>query len=233
MPKRVIVFDVNETLLDLRALRPQFERVFGDGDALYRWFGQVLQSTLLSVVTGPYSDFSKVGRSALEMVAARNGVALSEADARAILGGMRTLPPHPDVVPAMQRLKGAGFRLAALTNSPPALADAQLTNSGVAPHLDRILSVDAVHRLKPAAEVYRHAADSFGVAPVEMRMVAAHSWDVAGAMRAGCKAAFVARPGMVLDPLFEPPDIVGSDLEAVAERIITIDTRSAAPAALH
>ena len=233
MPKRVIVFDVNETLLDLRALRPQFERVFGDGDALYRWFGQVLQSTLLSVVTGPYSDFSKVGRSALEMVAARNGVALSEADARAILGGMRTLPPHPDVLPAMQRLKGAGFRLAALTNSPPALADAQLTNSGVAPHLDRILSVDAVHRLKPAAEVYRHAADSFGVAPVEMRMVAAHSWDVAGAMRAGCKAAFVARPGMVLDPLFEPPDIVGSDLEAVAERIITIDTRSAAPAALH
>lgn len=233
MPKRVIVFDVNETLLDLRALRPQFERVFGDGDALYRWFGQVLQSTLLSVVTGPYSDFSKVGRSALEMVAARNGVALSEADARAILGGMRTLPPHPDVLPAMQRLKDAGFRLAALTNSPPALADAQLTNSGVAPHLDRILSVDAVHRLKPAAEVYRHAADSFGVAPVEMRMVAAHSWDVAGAMRAGCKAAFVARPGMVLDPLFEPPDIVGSDLEAVAERIITIDTRSAAPAALH
>jgi len=233
VPKRVIVFDVNETLLDLRALRPQFERVFGDGDALYRWFGQVLQSTLLSVVTGPYSDFSKVGRSALEMVAARNGVALSEADARAILGGMRTLPPHPDVLPAMQRLKDAGFRLAALTNSPPALADAQLTNSGVAPHLDRILSVDAVHRLKPAAEVYRHAADSFGVAPVEMRMVAAHSWDVAGAMRAGCKAAFVARPGMVLDPLFEPPDIVGSDLEAVAERIITIDTRSAAPAALH
>jgi 2-haloacid dehalogenase len=214
-------------------LRPQFERVFGDGDVLYRWFGQVLQSTLLSVVTGPYSDFGKVGRAALEMVAARDGVGLAEADARALLGGMRTLPPHPDVLPAIQRLKHAGFRLAALTNSPPALADAQLTNSGIAPLLDKILSVDAVHRLKPAAEVYRHAADSFGVPPVEVRMVAAHSWDVAGAMRAGCKAAFIARPGMVLDPLFEPPDIVGPDLGTVAERIIAVDSRSAAPLALQ
>ena len=232
MPKRVIVFDVNETLLDLRALKPQFERVFGDGEVLYQWFGQVLQSALLTAVTGPYADFGKVGRSALEMVAAREGVALTDADARAILGGMRTLPPHTDALPAIQRLKHAGFRLAALTNSPLALAEAQLTNSGIAPHLDRILSVDAVHRLKPAAEVYRHAADSLGVAPVEVRLVAAHSWDVAGAMRAGCKAAFVARPGMVLDPLFEPPDIVGPDLGAVAERIIAVDARSPSPLAL-
>ena len=85
--------------------------------------------------------------------------------------------------------------------------------------------------LKPAAEVYRHAADSFGVAPVEVRLVAAHSWDVAGAMRAGCKAAFVARPGMVLDPLFEPPDIVGPDLGAVSERIVAVDARNASPLA--
>jgi 2-haloacid dehalogenase len=223
MRKRVIVFDVNETLLDLRALQPQFERVFGDGEVLYPWFGQVLQSALLTVVTGPYSDFGKVGRAALEMVAARRGVVLSDADARAILGGMRTLPPHPDVLPAIQRLKAAEFRLAALTNSPPAVAEAQLTNSGIAPHLDKMLSVDAVHRLKPAAEVYRHAADSFGVAPADVRLVAAHSWDVAGAMRAGCRAAFIARPGMVLDPLFDPPDIVGPDLGVVAQRIIAVD----------
>jgi 2-haloacid dehalogenase len=181
-------------------------------------------------VAGPYSDFSKVGRAALAMVAARHDLELTDADAHAVLAGMRTLPPHPDAVPALRRLKEEGFRLAALTNSPPAIAEAQLTNSGVAPLLDRILSVDTVRRLKPAAEVYRHAADSFGVAPADLRMVAAHSWDVAGAMRAGCRAAFVARPGMVLDPLFEPPDIVGPDLGVVAERIVAADIRSASPA---
>jgi 2-haloacid dehalogenase len=225
MRKRVIVFDVNESLLELAALKPQFQRVFGDGEVVFPWFGQVLQSALLTVVTGPYSDFAKVGRAALEMVAARRGVTLSDADARAILAGMRTLPPHADVLPALRKLKEAGFRLATLTNSPPAVADAQLTNSGIAPYLDKMLSVDTVRRLKPAAEVYRHAADSFGVPPAEIRLVAAHSWDVAGAVRAGCKAAFIARPGMVLDPLFEPPDIVGPDLGVVAERIIAVDVQ--------
>ncbi len=223
MHKRIIVFDVNESLLDLRALVPQFERVFGDGNVLFQWFGQVLQSALLTVVTGPYADFGKVGRAALDMVAARRGVTLTDADRQAILGGMRTLPPHPDVLPAIKRLKEAGFRLASLTNSPPAVAEAQLTNSGIAPYLDKIISVDAVRRLKPAAEVYRHAADTFGVGAGDIRLVAAHSWDVAGAMRAGCQAAFIARPGMVLDPLFDPPDIVGPDLGAVAERIIAVD----------
>jgi 2-haloacid dehalogenase len=223
MRKRIIVFDVNESLLDLRALMPQFERVFGDGNVLFQWFGQVLQSALLTVVTGPYADFGKVGRAALEMVAARRGVTLTDADRQAIVGGMRSLPPHPDVLPAIRRLKEAEFRLASLTNSPPAVAEAQLKNSGIAPYLDQIISVDAVRRLKPAAEVYRHAADRFGVGVGDLRLVAAHSWDVAGAMRAGCQAAFIARPGMVLDPLFDPPDIVGPDLGAVAERIIAVD----------
>jgi 2-haloacid dehalogenase len=51
-------------------------------------------------------------------------------------------------------------------------------------------------------------------------MVAAHDWDIAGAMRAGCAGAFIARPGMVLGPLQEPPDIIGPDLSAVAAQIL-------------
>ena len=62
-----------------------------------------------------------------------------------------------------------------------------------------------------------------GVEPEQTRLIAAHGWDVAGAMRAGCAAAFIARPGMVLEPLFEPPDIVAPDLLQVAERIIAVD----------
>jgi 2-haloacid dehalogenase len=56
-----------------------------------------------------------------------------------------------------------------------------------------------------------------------VRLVAAHSWDIAGALAAGCQAAFVARPGMVLSPLGGPPGIIGPDLAAVAEQIISID----------
>ncbi len=221
--KKVLLFDVNESLLDLRALLPQFERLFGDGQVLYQWFGQVLQSAMLTVITDAYSDFGKVARSALDMVAARRGVALNADERSAIVGGMRTLPPHPDVLPALEKLQAAGFRLATLTNSPPAVANAQLENAGLTAFLEKIISVDEVQSLKPAAKVYQHAARAMGVAPEQTRLIAAHGWDVAGAMRAGCAAAFIARPGMVLDPLFEQPDIVAPDLLQVAERIIAVD----------
>ncbi len=55
--------------------------------------------------------------------------------------------------------------------------------------------------------------------------MAAHAWDVAGALRVGAAAAFVARPGMVLDPLAPVPDIVGSNLAEVAELIIEAEQR--------
>jgi hypothetical protein len=62
---RVCVFDVNETLLDLGALDPHFERVFGDAGVRRAWFLQLLQSALVATVTGGYSDFGQVGAAAL------------------------------------------------------------------------------------------------------------------------------------------------------------------------
>ena len=221
--KKVLVFDVNETLLDLRALAPHFARLFGSGEVLHLWFGQVIQSALLTVVTGQYADFGKVGRAALDMIAARCGLKISDDARNAIVGDMRRLPPHPDVKPAFDKLKAAGYRLATLTNSPAAVAQAQLDFAGLTPYLEKIMSVDSVQSLKPAAKVYQFAAQTLGIAPADIRLIAAHSWDVAGAMSAGCAAAFVARPGMVLDPLFSAPDIVEKDLLAVAGRIIAAD----------
>jgi 2-haloacid dehalogenase len=221
--QRTIVFDVNETLLDLKALDPHFERVFGSAGVRRDWFKQVLQSALLTNILDIYSDFGAVGAAALEMTAAVHDVRLTEDDRKAILGTMRELPPYPEVPESLGRLRDAGLRLAALTNSTKAVAEVQLEHAGLASHFERILSADAVRRLKPHAEVYRMAARECGVEPGAIRLVAAHSWDVAGAIRAGCAAAFVARPGMTLDPLFEPPDIVGPDLAAVTERILAIE----------
>ena len=220
---RVCVFDVNETLLDLGALDPHFERVFGDAGVRRSWFLQVLQSALVATVTGVYSDFGAVGAAALDMTAEREGVKISDEDRRAILGGMRELPPHPEVPEALDRLRDAGLRLAALTNNTAEVAEAQLGNAGLSDRFEKILSADTVRRLKPAPEPYRAAAEALGVETAQVRLVAAHAWDVAGAMRAGCAAAFVARPGMVLDPLAEPPDVVGTDLSGVAASIIAAE----------
>ncbi len=183
---RVIVFDAIETLLDLSALDPQFERAFGDRRVRQEWFMQMLQTGLVTTVLGTYKDFGQVGRAALEMTAERHGVTLSEEERKQILGSVRRLPPHPDVREALEQMRRAGLRLATLTNSTASVAQEQLKHAGLTEYFEQILSADAARRLKPGPEVYQTAAASLGVPTNQMRLVAAHAWDVAGALHAGC-----------------------------------------------
>jgi len=220
---RTIVFDVNETLLDLRAMRPRFEDALGSTDLLAPWFGQLLRHSLVATLTDSYQPFDVLGIDALRLVAAKAGIDLSEAAAAGVVDGMRHLPPHPDVRPAIEDLRSHGFRVATLTNSPPHLLADQLTNAGIGELFDATLSVDAVRKFKPHPETYQSGAQRLGVHIHEMRLVAAHDWDVTGAIRPGAAAAFVARPGMVLSDASETPDIVADDLEAVAAQIIAND----------
>lgn len=220
---RVLAFDVNETLLDLSALDPHFEAAFGDVGARGQWFAQMLQLSFVGGLTGHYVDFSRAQRAALEMLARRTGRELDPELADEIAGTMRRLPPHPEVAGALSRLGEAGFRLAALTNSTSEVAHDQLANSGLADHFAAALSADEVRALKPAAAPYRLVAERLDTRIEDVRLIAAHSWDVAGALAAGCSAAFVARPGMVLSPLGPQPDVIGVDLDEVAAGILAAE----------
>lgn len=223
---RVLVFDVNETLLDLRALEPHFARLFGDKAVMLEWFNQVILFSEAVTLAGNYKNFGEVARAALEMMAAAHGKELSADTAQQIIGGIRNLPPHPEVPESLARLQAAGFQMVALTNSPPAVAEAQITNANLKPFFGRIFSVDSVQRFKPAPEPYRMVARELDVETSQLRMIAAHAWDVGGAMQAGCSAAFVARPGKALFPAFPKPDIIGHDLRAVAEAILVAESAS-------
>jgi 2-haloacid dehalogenase len=219
--KRVCVFDVNETLLDLAALDPLFERVFGDASVRKLWFNQMLQSAFVATMTDAYVTFGESAAAALSMTEERQGAEVSEDDRQEILGGLRDLPPHPEVPDSLDRLREAGFRLATLTNSTQEVAEAQIENAGLADKFEQILSADTAKRLKPAPAPYRMAARALEIPERGMRLVAAHAWDVAGALRAGCAAAFVAR--QPFDPLVERPDLVGADLAEVADGIIAAE----------
>jgi 2-haloacid dehalogenase len=220
---RVIAFDVNETLLDLRALDPAFERHLGDAALRGQWFAQMLQLSFVGGLTGEYLDFTTAQQAALRMLAERHGIALAPDQVDAIVGGMSELPAHAEVPAALARLRPTPLKVVALTNSPLAVAEAQLTNSGIREHFDGVMSADSVKRLKPARQAYESVAKAYDVDLSDVRLVAAHSWDITGALVAGCEAAFVARPGMVLSPIGPRPDIVGADLSAVVDQIIALD----------
>jgi 2-haloacid dehalogenase len=221
--RRVQVFDVNETLLDLAAMDPHFQRIFGDAGVRVTWFTQMIQSALVATVTGAYRPFGAHAMAALEMTAELADVTLADGDREAVADQLRHLPAHPEVAGALRRLGDAGLRLASLTNSTEEVARAQLEHAGLVDAFELVLSADTVGRLKPAREPYLMAAERLGVAVDQVRLIAAHAWDVAGAARAGCATAFVARPGKVLDPLVERPGIVGDDLAEVAEAILAVE----------
>jgi 2-haloacid dehalogenase len=184
------------------------------------WFSLLLQYSLVVTVTDAYSDFGTVGGAVLEMLARMKGVQLSAENKTRILQGLLTLPPHPDILESLKRLRSAGFRMVTLTNSNPAAIKAQLHNAGLAEYFEESISVDSVRRFKPHLEVYRSAAEHLVAKPSELRLIAAHAWDVFGAMKAGWHAAFVARHGMPLFPLGPKPDIIGPDMKAVTDALL-------------
>jgi len=223
--RHILVLDVIETMLDIRALEPQFARAFGDGRMLQEWFSNLLLYANVETVAGPYADFAATAGATLDMTAAAHGKTLAADDRTKILQGTLSLPAHPDVKDGLQRLKNAGFRMVTLTNSAPNSVAQQLKNAGLADFFERAFSVDAVKKYKPAAETYQYVAREMGVATSGLRMIAAHAWDVHGALRAGCAAAFIARPGHALFPAGPKPDIVAPDLRAAADRIIAAEPR--------
>jgi len=221
---RIIVFDVNETLLDISALGSRFARIFGNANLVQEWFSNVVLYSQATTIAGPYVDFGTVARASLQMTASAHGVPLAKTDEDDVIKGLVSLPAHADVRDGLDKLRAAGFRLVTLTNSAPAVVEQQLKNAGIGEYFERRFSVDAVRQFKPAPDVYRLVAIDLGVDVSQLRLIAAHAWDVMGALRAGYAAAFVARPGKVLYPLAGKPDVIGSDLRIVAEQVVEKDT---------
>lgn len=219
----MIVFDVNETLLDIEILNPFFERTFGDARVMRQWFSELILYSQALTLSGNYAPFGQLVVAVLKMVAQIKNVSLTENDLDDLKDHMARLPAHKDAAPALEILKSSGFRLVTLTNSAPEAGQTVLQKAGLSHYFEKQFSVDAVKRFKPAPETYNSVASALGADVGSLRLVAAHTWDTLGAMAAGWKAALLTRPGNAPLPVGGQPDVVEKDLLAIARRIISID----------
>lgn len=219
----VILFDVNETLLDTRALDPYFERVLGSASTREHWFKELEGLWLVTIATGVYQDFTELVEAALEMTADQEGVELSDDQRAELPKHMNVLPPYPDAVPALTKLQEAGHRLAALTNGTLESARAQLQHAELEDFFEEVFSADEVERYKPAPEPYHMTTERLQVKPEEICLTAAHAWDIAGAHAAGLETAFVRRPRKAINPAGPRPDLYGDDLLELTEQMVSKD----------
>ena len=127
----IIVFDVNETLLDLDTLHPTFDRIFGDPATLRLWFANLITYSEALTLAGVYVPFTDIGAAVLRMLATTRGIAVSNADAADLTDRFAAMPPHPEVPAALLRLRDHGFRLFTLTDNTLAIARRQLEHAGI------------------------------------------------------------------------------------------------------
>ncbi|MDQ6757422.1 MAG: haloacid dehalogenase type II [Bacteroidota bacterium] len=222
MKPSTIIFDVNETMLDMSPLKKNVNALLGSSEGFRIWFGMLLHYSLVDNCTANYHDFTVIANATLDMAAKAVNKSISEKEKKEALSAIKELPAYPDVSKGLKLLKQSGFKLATLTNSPITTLAAQLKFAGIIEYFDATLSVDSVKKYKPSSKTYQWAAEQLSVKLNETMLVAAHGWDIAGALQAGMQAAFIERKGQSLYPLSPLPQIEGKDLVDVAKKILKL-----------
>lgn len=220
-PVTTIVFDVNETLLDLTTLEPLFARLFGSGEMLREWFPELILYSQTLTLSDRYVPFGDLAAGVLRMVGRNKQVTITGDDVAELKGLIGSMPAYPDVKPALKALRDAGFTLVTLTNSAPSPSPTPLEKAGIAEFFDRSFSVAETGKFKPHPATYELVAEEMGVTGASLCMVACHLWDTIGAQSVGWRGAFIARPNnSILDaPDVPKPDFCATDLTDLADQI--------------
>jgi 2-haloacid dehalogenase len=216
----LIVFDVNETLLDLETMDPIFARIFADKSAMRLWFANLIMYSAALTVAGCYVPFTDIGAAVMKMLADTRGIKVNEADKKELTDKFSTMPPHPEVPGALRKLRDAGFRLFTLTDNLLEVQTRQLTHGGIVDLFERRFSADGVKHHKPSRQAYAHVEKELGVEPSQLFLIACHTWDTLGAVAAGWGAALIKRTGNDLLAVGPQPQFVGNDLNDVADQMI-------------
>ena len=210
-----IAFDLNGTLLDPAALLGSGREQAGQA-ALDDAVLQAMADTL----TGEHRPFPDYLRAALERSLKTEG-----ADGNLLAGAMQRaarLPAFADAAPALETLAAAEYRIAVVTNSAAEAAGEALRGASLDAYIELVVGADEVGAYKPDPRVYRHAAGRLAAPEAEICLVAAHAWDVLGAMRAGWSAAWVAHREHHLLATVPPPAVAAASLIDAARQLAAL-----------
>ena len=215
-----VIFDVNETLFDLRALTSFFVARGFPPYALDWWFAVLLRDGIAAGAAGGYAAFPELARDALDEVAGRLECPLDDEAAVAILQEFGRIPAHPDVVPALRILEEQQTPYLALTNGSGQVATNLFAGAGLSVSQDQILSVEITQRWKPCHEPYDFAITQLGIPSNRVAMVASHPWDLAGASAAGLVTAWVNRSSRNFPRAFRSPNAMATTLDALMAQLV-------------
>jgi len=216
---RAVLVDVFETMLRVDALRTRFVDVGRPEHECELFFARTLRDGMALTLTGTAPPFAQVARSALRTT---TGHRLSEEALDHVLDGFRQLPPHADVEPALMALARARVPAFAFTHGDPAVASAALDRAGLRTYLREVLSTQDIGVFKPLPGAYHWACQQVEAPPDRVALLAAHSWDVHGALRAGLVGALATRLEGRVPEVVERPHVAAERLDDVVIRLLNL-----------
>lgn len=225
-----IGFDIYGTLVDPLEMQRHLRGLLGEQAEPFAalWREKQLEYTFRRGLMRRYISFDRCTAQALQYVVRALGVDVSEADQARLLARYQELQAFPDAIPAVESVKAAGHTAVAFSNGVEATVRTLLDHAGILPHLDAVISVDDVRTFKPDPAVYAYLARRASHPMGETWLVSGNPFDVIGAKAAGLRAAWVRRnPDTVFDPWGIDPDLIVTDLRAVAAHIASLSAPSA------
>ncbi|TDN85230.1 2-haloacid dehalogenase [Salegentibacter sp. 24] len=219
MKPEIIIFDVNETLLNLIPLKEEINAALENEMGFDVWFPKLLHFSLVETVTGNFSSFSEIAAATFKMISIKFEKEFSDTEIKNILEEIMKLPPYPDVKPGLEQLKSHDFKLIAFSNGRTDILKTQLQFAGILSYFDGIHSIEEIKKYKPHPDCYKHILKTYKVTPKKAMMVAAHPWDIMGAKSAKIQTCFLNRPGKVLYDLAEKPDFQVSEIKEILAKI--------------
>lgn len=221
---RLIVLDVNETLFGLDPVATAFAEAGLDPAHVELWFARVLRDGFAAALTGGLAVFPDVARHHVRVLAEQRGLVVDPAQVDGVIAGFQRVEPHPDVADGLQRARDAGVATVALTNGTVEVTEGFLDRAGLRELVDRVVDATTAGRWKPAPEPYREVLATAGVSAEQAGMVAAHPWDIAGAMAVGMAGGYVDRHQVSWPPYLDPPTVQGPGVDSVIEAMLSGDT---------
>ncbi len=214
MKIKAIAFD-GFPIIDPRPVFAKAEEIFpGRGAELSNaWRTRQFEYSWLRTLSGNYADFWQVTEQALVFAAKALQLEMSSAQQKQLMATYLDLKAWPDVAVALTMLKGAGIKMAFLSNFTADMLDAAMRNSGLEGIFEPHLSTDLVKAFKPDPRAYQMGVDAFGVPKEEILFAAFAGWDAAGAKRFGYPTFWVNRGNAPLEELGVAPDGTGAGLQ--------------------
>ena len=162
----------------------------------------------------PHRSFREVSAGALTLAMSDLSLPLDDGDADILTSSIGKMPPFPEVVAALGRMKAAGFKLAIISNTDDDIIAGNVAQ--LAGHVDRVITAQQAQAYKPSAQIFRHAWKSIGADPARLvHICASPHLDLAAARDLGFRAVWVDR-GTGRRPLSDyVPDAIVSKLDAV------------------